>query len=160
MLASVGSAAQHWWALLLIGICAGILSGMLGLGSGTLIIPALALLLALPQKSAQGMCLAAMVPMVLVGAIRYKMNPEIEVNMVRVALLAAGGVAGALAGVEIAIRLSGGALRKIFACFIVAIGLRMLIAPTGRRPEAGVASQAADEASIRPGAGADADRAP
>ena len=47
-----------------LGVCAGIVSGMLGVGSGTVIIPALALIMHLPQKPAQGMCLAAMIPMV------------------------------------------------------------------------------------------------
>ncbi len=144
---SVESAAHGWWAFVLLGVCAGVVSGMLGVGSGTVIIPALVLLMGLPQKSAQGMCLAAMIPMVAVGAVRYKLNPDIEVSMVRVALLALGGVAGAFVGVEIATRLPGSVLRRVFACFIIAVGLRMLIAPGGRghgqlasRPAEGVSA--------------------
>lgn len=132
-MASVGSAAHGWWIFVLVGICAGVVSGMLGVGSGTVIIPGLVLLLSLPQKSAQGMCLAAMIPMVAIGALRYKLNPDIDVSMMHAALIAVGGVAGAFAGVEIATRLSGSVLRRIFACFIIAVGLRMLIAPGGRK---------------------------
>ncbi len=112
---------------LVLGVCAGVVSGMLGVGSGTVIIPALVLLLSIPQKSAQGMCLAAMIPMVAVGALRYKLNPDIDVNMMHAALIAAGGVVGAFVGVEIAARLPGSVLRRVFACFIIVVGLRMLI---------------------------------
>ena len=59
-----------WWRFVLLGVVAGIISGMLGLGSGTLLIPALVFLFAFPQKSAQGTALVVMVPMALVGATR------------------------------------------------------------------------------------------
>ncbi len=118
--------ASPWWTLVLLGTCAGLLSGALGVGSGTVLIPGLVLVLLLPQKVAQGTALAVMVPMVLVGAIRYKMNPEIEISTLYVGLLAAGAVVGALLGVELAQHLSGDLLRKVFAIFIVIVGVRML----------------------------------
>jgi hypothetical protein len=121
------------WVLLTLGVCAGIVSGMLGVGSGTVIIPALVLVLSIPQKSAQGMCLAAMIPMVTVGALRYKLNTDIDVSVTHAALIAIGGVAGAFVGVEIATRLPGSVLRRVFACFLIAVGMRMLLAPGGRR---------------------------
>lgn len=128
------SAAHGWWTFVALGVCAGVVSGMLGVGSGTVIIPALVLLMGFQQKSAQGMCLAAMVPMVAVGAIRYKLNPSIEVDVASAALLALGGVVGAFVGVEIVTRLPGSVLRKVFACFIIAVGLRMLFTPGRARP--------------------------
>jgi uncharacterized membrane protein YfcA len=54
---------------ILLGICAGTLSGLLGLGSGIILIPTLVLLCGFAQKSAQGTTLAVMVPMILVGAL-------------------------------------------------------------------------------------------
>ncbi len=114
----------NWYWLVLLGVFAGTLSGALGVGSGILIIPALVLGVGFSQKVAQGTCLAVMVPMVLMGAVRYKMNPTIDVKMLIVALIAAGGVIGAFAGVEIASRLSGNVLRKIFACFIIIAALK------------------------------------
>lgn len=142
------SAAQAWWSFVALGVCAGVVSGMLGVGSGTVIIPALVLVMHLPQKSAQGTCLAAMIPMVAVGAIRYKLNPSIEVNMANAALLALGGVAGAFVGVEIVTRLPGGVLRKIFACFIIAVGLRMLFTPGRAKPANDAAPTARGEAGL------------
>lgn len=47
-----------WWVFVLLGICAGLLSGTLGLGAGTIIIPTLVLLCGFEQKSAQGTALA------------------------------------------------------------------------------------------------------
>ena len=118
----------HW--LVLIGVCGGVLSGTLGVGSGILFIPALVLVMSFPQKVAQGTCLAVMVPMALMGAIRYKMNPEIRINMLVVLLLAVSAVIGAFAGVEIADRLPRNVLRKIFACLIIIAALKMLFVPT------------------------------
>ena len=129
----------HW--LVLIGVFSGILSGALGVGSGILIIPALVLVMSFPQKIAQGTCLAVMVPMALMGAIRYKMNPAIQINMMVVLLLAVSAVIGAFAGVEIAGRLPGNVLRKIFACLIIIAALKMLFVPArGKQQSAAVGS--------------------
>ena len=122
-----GQFVNAWWTLVALGICAGVLSGMLGLGSGILVIPALVLLFNFPQKSAQGTCLAVMVPMALVGAIRYGMNPQVQVEIVNVGWLAIGAVAGAFIGTELASRLSNDVLRKIFAVFMVIVATKMLL---------------------------------
>ncbi len=111
-----------WWALVALGLCAGILSG-------TLIIPALVLLFRFPQKSAQGTCLAVMVPMALVGALRYWTNLRIDVDVAKMGWLAAGAVAGTLLGTELASRLSGEALRKAFAVFMAIVAAKMMLTP-------------------------------
>jgi len=59
--------ARFWWALLLVGLVAGAISGALGVGSGIVFIPVLILPFAMDQKSAKGTAPAAMVPMVLPG---------------------------------------------------------------------------------------------
>ena len=117
----------EWWIFIVLGLCAGVVSGMLGLGSGIIFVPALVFLCGLGQKSAQGTALAVMVPMVLVGAIRYWRNPEIDVNGVVVVLIALGAVAGALGGTELAARLPPGILRKCFALFLVVVAVRMFV---------------------------------
>jgi len=111
--------------LVLIGIVAGVVSGMLGVGSGALLIPVLVLAFAYPQKSAQGIALAVMTPMALIGAIRYIQNPEINVNLTTALLLAAGGIAGVFVGTELAAKLPAHVLRKIFAVFLFFISLKM-----------------------------------
>ena len=126
----------HW--LVLIGVSGGILSGTLGVGSGILFIPALVLVMSFPQKIAQGTCLAVIVPMALMGAIRYKMDPAIQINMMVVLLLAVSAVIGAFAGVEIASRLPGNVLRKIFACLIIIAALKMLFVPARGKQQTAV----------------------
>ena len=121
--------SNPWWVFILLGIVAGIVSGTLGLGSGLLLIPALVLFYGFEQKCAQGMALAIMVPMALVGAFRYWKNPLIEMNMPVIGFVIAGAVVGALIGAELAIRLPSHILRKFFAAFLILVAVRMFIAP-------------------------------
>ena len=114
-----------WWAFILLGVCAGVLSGALGLGSGIILVPTLVLLCGFMQKSAQGMALAVMVPMALLGALRYWKNPQIEMNLAVVALIICGALVGTLIGTELVSRLPGSVLRKAFAIFMVIVAVKM-----------------------------------
>ena len=124
---------EYWWAYVVAGLVCGTFSAVFGVGSGIILVPTLVLIFSLGQKSAQGICLAAMVPMVLVGAIRYKMNPAIDVKLTIVVFLAVGGVVGALIGSWIAGALPASLLRKIFAVVMLVAAMRMLITPGPRR---------------------------
>ena len=125
----IGQLSNPWWVFVLLGICAGVLSGALGLGSGIILVPTLVLLCAFGQKSAQGMALAVMVPMTLVGALRYWKNPEIEINTLIVGLIICGALAGALAGTELASRLPSHILKKVFAAVLVIAAIKMFMTP-------------------------------
>jgi len=129
----IGQLSSPWWVFILLGIGAGIVSGTLGLGSGTVIIPALVLLFSFEQKSAQGTALAVMVPMALVGALLYWKNPNIEMNKIVIGLIIFGALAGTLAGAELASRLPSHILRKVFAIFLVIVAVKMFTASP--RPE-------------------------
>ena len=129
----IGQLPNYWWIFILLGIFAGIISGTLGLGSGTIIVPTLVLLCGFKQKSAQGIALAVMVPMALVGAIRYWKNPEIEMNVAVIALIVLGALAGVLAGTELVSKLPGNVLQKVFAIFLAIVAVKMFIASP--RPE-------------------------
>ena len=122
----MGQLSNPWWVFILLGVCAGVLSGALGLGSGTILVPILVLFCGFMQKSAQGMALAVMVPMALLGAFRYWKNPQIDMNLVVVALIICGALVGVLAGTELASRLPGHILRKAFAVFLIIIAVKML----------------------------------
>lgn len=123
-----GSLPGEWWGFVVLGLCAGIISGTLGVGSGTVVIPALVLLWGFGQKSAQGMALAAMVPMALIGALRYWRNPEVEFHGVVLVLIVLGAVAGTMVGTELVGRLPAGLLRKFFAVFLAIVAVRMFTA--------------------------------
>jgi uncharacterized membrane protein YfcA len=129
---------NYWWALILLGVLAGIVSGTLGLGSGIVVIPVLVLLFGFGQKSAQGTALAVMVPMTLVGALRYWKNPEIDMSLTIILLIVLGALVGVLAGTELACRLPNQVLRKVFAIFLVVVAVRMFIAsPKPIQPKSG-----------------------
>ncbi len=135
-----------WWVFVFVGLCAGVLSGALGLGSGLVFVPALVILCGFAQKSAQGTALAVMVPMALVGAIRYWRNPDIEMNGLVVVLIALGAVVGAVVGTELAARLPGATLRKCFAAFLLIVAVKMFTAaprPRGAVYETSEVPQAA-----------------
>jgi uncharacterized membrane protein YfcA len=116
--------SNPWWVFVLLGVAAGVISGSLGLGSGTIVVPVLVLVCHYTQKPAQGMALAVMVPMALVGALRYRMN-GIEMDWLVIALIICGAMVGTLAGTELATRLSGSVLRKAFAIFLVVVAVKM-----------------------------------
>ena len=104
-------------------------AALLGVGSGTVVIPALVLLWGFGQKSAQGMALAAMVPMALIGALRYWRNPAGRAPWCWcMVLIVLGAVAGTMAGTELAARLPAGLLRKSFAVFLAIVAVRMFTA--------------------------------
>ncbi len=125
----IGQLSNPWWVFVLLGICAGVLSGTLGLGGGIILVPTLVLLCGFVQKSAQGMALAVMVPMTLVGALRYWKNPEIEINVVIVGLIICGALAGVLAGTELASRLPSHILKKVFATVLIIAAVKMFMTP-------------------------------
>jgi hypothetical protein len=128
----------YWWAFVVLGVAAGIVSGTLGVGSGIILVPALVVLWGVDQKAAQGTALAAMVPMALVGALRYWRNPQIEMNTAVIGLIVIGALVGTLAGTELAGRLPSGILRKIFACILLAAAIRMFMpSAANRTPPAG-----------------------
>ncbi len=118
--------SNSWWMFILLGILSGILSGCLGVGSGALLIPALVIIFTIPQKSAQGMALAVMVPMALVGAIRYKLNPNINIDYNHVILIAMGALVGVMIGTELITKIPAATLKKIFAIFLIVVAVKML----------------------------------
>lgn len=122
--------SNPWWMFILLGVFAGIISGLLGIGSGTVIVPALVIIAGATQKSAQGTALAVMVPMALLSAIRYWRSPDIDLSLPIIALIVIGSLAGVLIGTELAIRLPAHILKKIFATFLAVVAVRMFLAPT------------------------------
>lgn len=79
------------------------------------------------------MALAVMVPMVLVGALRYWKNPEIEMNATVIGLIILGALAGTLLGTELAARLPGHILRKLFAVILIIVAVKMLMPTIKKR---------------------------
>ncbi len=117
---------DNWWLYILIGLCCGIFGASFGVGSGIILVPVLAILFSFPQKSAQGMSLAVMVPLALMGAWRYYQNPDIDIRLGVVLFLSIGAVVGAFVGAKIAGLLPAYMLRKLFAIFLIIAAMKML----------------------------------
>lgn len=121
----ISQLSNPWWVFILLGLCAGIFSGLLGIGGGTVIVPVLVLLCSFGQKTAQGTALAVMVPMALVGAAWYWKNPQIPISPAVILLVIIGALAGALLGAELATKLPSHILRKVFAVVLVIVAVKM-----------------------------------
>ncbi|MFA4905158.1 MAG: sulfite exporter TauE/SafE family protein [Candidatus Margulisiibacteriota bacterium] len=112
--------------LLAIGATAGTLSGFLGVGGATILIPALLVIYKSSQHLAQGTSLAALLlPVGLLAVIKYWQTGN--VNLKFAILLAVGFFVGALFGAVFAQPVPDLWLKKIFAVYLLLIALQMLI---------------------------------
>ncbi|WP_226531420.1 sulfite exporter TauE/SafE family protein [Microbacterium paraoxydans] len=102
-----------------IGLLAGLLSGLFGVGGGTVIVPLLVLLLHFDQRLAAGTSLAAIVPTASVGVISYATTGSVA--WIPAIILAAGAVLGAQIGTRLLPRISQTALRWGFVGFLVVV---------------------------------------
>lgn len=113
--------------LLIIGIGAGILSGLFGIGGGIVIVPALIYLVKMTPQQAAGTSLAALVlPFgAAVGAITYYRAGHLRpLDAVWIALGMAGG---AFVGSYVATNVDGDILRKAFALLMVAMAVKLWV---------------------------------
>jgi len=111
---------------LAIGLAAGVLSGLFGIGGGILIIPALIFFAKFPTKLALGTSLGALLlPVGLLGAYTYYKGGNLDI---RASLLIALGLFfGAWGGARLAQVLPAATLQRMFAVFIVLMAVRLWI---------------------------------
>jgi uncharacterized membrane protein YfcA len=111
--------------LVLLGIAAGVLSGLVGVGGGIIIVPSLIYFLSFSQKSAQGTSLGLLLlPVGILGVIEYYKQGHVDIKIV--GLLALGFLAGSYFGSKIALSLPQDALKKIFAVVLIFLAVKML----------------------------------
>ena len=112
--------------VVLIGIAAGILSGLVGIGGGIIIVPSLIYFLSFSQKSAQGTSLGLLLlPMGILGILQYYKEGFVDLKIV--AILAIGFLAGSYFGSRIALSLPQQTVKKIFALLMLIIAIKMLL---------------------------------
>jgi hypothetical protein len=114
-----------------IGLAAGVVAGLLGVGGGVLFVPGLVIFLALTQHQAEATSLLAIVPVALVGALRQDRYGNVRRR--DGLLLGLFSVAGAAAGVVLANALSGKVLQVGFALFTLVVA-EELVRKTLREP--------------------------
>ncbi len=109
-----------------IGLVAGVLSGIFGIGGGVVMVPALVLLLGYAQKTATGTSLGALIlPVAALLVVEYHRAGHVEVRTSL--LLAAGIFVGSLVGAKIALGTSDQLLRRLFALLLVAMAARLVL---------------------------------
>jgi uncharacterized protein len=111
--------------LVLVGIAAGILGGLVGVGGGIIIVPSLVYFLSFSQKAAQGTSLGLLLlPVGILAVLQYYKQGFVDIKIV--GFLALGFLAGSYFGSKIALSLSQETVKKIFAILLLVIGFKML----------------------------------
>ncbi len=112
--------------LLLIGLMAGMLSGIVGIGGGIIIVPALIFFVGFSQKMAQGTSLAILLlPIGLLGVMQFYKAGYVDIKVTLV--IAFAFFIGSYFGSRIALTVSQDVLKKIFAILLLAVAVKMLL---------------------------------
>ena len=111
--------------LLCIGLFAGILSGMVGIGGGIIIVPALVYFTGMSQHEAQGTSLTVLLlPVGILAVYHYYHAGYVDVKSALV--IALTFVVGGFVGSKIAISIDQNMLKKVFGIFLLLISLKMI----------------------------------
>jgi uncharacterized protein len=118
-----------------VGVAAGALSGLFGVGGGILIVPGLVLAPRMDQRTAHATSLAAIVPIAVAGAVGYALDGAVD--WPAAGLLVIGAAAGTVAGTHLLGRIPARGLRMLFAAFLLvaAAALPFEVVGTGERVE-------------------------
>lgn len=121
-------------ALVVVGVIAGMLAAALGVGGGIVFVPALVAILGFDQQLAEGTSLAVILPTAIVGTIVHHRHRRVVWRTGSV--IAAAGVVGAILGSKLAQAIHPTTLQRMFSVMLLAVALRMAIAPKAAPPEA------------------------
>ncbi|HOM01674.1 MAG TPA: sulfite exporter TauE/SafE family protein [Acetivibrio sp.] len=109
----------------IIGLITGIANGLFGSGGGTIAVPAMVLLLKEEEHVAHATAISIILPLTLVSAFIYVSNSYIDWSLTIKTML--GGIVGGYLGAKLLNICPTRILRKIFAVFIIAAAVRMII---------------------------------
>ena len=116
--------------LLALGLVAGVASGLVGIGGGIIVVPALVFLFHLSQHQAQGTTLALLVPPIgLLAAWAYYQQGYVDIRVA--SLICVGFVLGGLVGAKLSLALSDHTLQRVFGVALLIIGARMIFGDGG-----------------------------
>lgn len=107
---------------IVVGVAAGVLAGLFGVGGGILFVPVL-LMLGLDQHQAEATSLLAIVPVVLVGS--WRQNRYGNIRWDSVGKLGLGSLAGVAAGGLLAERIASHSLQRLFGVLVLLIALEL-----------------------------------
>ncbi len=121
--------------LIVIGVCAGVIAGLLGVGGGVLFVPGLVIFMNLGQHQAEATSLLAIIPVAIVGT--FKQDGYGNVRRHDALLMGLLSIAGAAAGVALANALSGTVLRVGFALLMVLVAIQLVRKAFAEEPVGG-----------------------
>ena len=111
--------------LLAIGLAAGMLSSMVGIGGGVLVVPALVILFAMSQKVAQGTSLVMLLPPIgIFAVINYYKAGYVDFKIA--AVLCIAFIIGSYFGSKVALNLQESTLKRIFGIFLMILAVKYL----------------------------------
>jgi uncharacterized membrane protein YfcA len=111
--------------LVVLGTITGFMAGMLGIGGGIIVIPALVMILGFTQQGAQGTSLAMMLPPVgIFAVINYYKAGHVDWRVA--VILALFFIVGSLFGSKLAVKIPQDVLKKIFGVFLLLVAAKML----------------------------------
>jgi uncharacterized membrane protein YfcA len=111
--------------LTLLGVAAGVASGVVGIGGGIILVPALVFLFGLSQHQAQGTTLALLVPPIgILAAWAYWKQGFVDLRIA--ALVCVGFVVGSLVGAKLSLGLPDHVLQRVFGVMLFLISLKMI----------------------------------
>jgi len=118
---------QNDYLLILLGLAAGILSGLIGIGGGVIIVPALLFLFGFTQHQAQGTTLALMVPPIgLPAAWAYYKHGDVHFEAAL--LVCVGFFLGGFLGAKFALKIPNEILERVFGLAMLGVAVKMLLA--------------------------------
>ena len=136
--------------LILIGIAAGMLSGLVGVGGGIIIVPALVYLLAFSQKQAQGTSLAILLlPIGILAVLNYYKDPSVHLDIKVIALITLGFLAGSYFGSKLALSIPDVTVKRVFAIFMMLVAIKMLFLDKPKNKTTGTQKIAAEKMSTK-----------
>ena len=111
--------------LVALGLTAGVMAGMFGIGGGAIMVPAMMFFIGFPLRQAIGTSLAALlVPFGILGVLEYYKRSE--VNITAAAILAIGLFAGSFFGAKLNLSLPDIYIKRAFGILLLVMGLRFI----------------------------------
>lgn len=116
---------KKYFSYALIGIVTGIANGLFGSGGGTIAVPAMVLIMKEEEHRAHATAISIVLPLTSVSAVIYMSNNYLNWGLTYKVVL--GGIVGGYIGAKLLNVCPSHILRKIFAFFMIAAAIRMLI---------------------------------
>ena len=109
----------------LIGIITGVVNGLLGIGGGTIVIPAMVMLLNIEQHKAHGSSLAIILPTAIISTFIYWYKGSVDLLLAL--KITSAGMVGGYIGARLLNYIPSDYLRKFFGVFMIVAGIRMVL---------------------------------